>query len=125
MVKRFFLDILAGIIGLYLAIKVSQSHALSFISGINYNGPIKTIIIAGGFLGLADFFIKPVLKLISFPLKIITFGLSSILVDMFIVWLVVDIFSPIEINGLIPLFWATIIVWVSKIGIEILSPTKK
>jgi len=111
MITKLLFNIIAGIIGLFLSVKLSQNQTISFIYGIEYSGPIKTILLTGGFLGLANFFVKPILKIISFPLRIITLGLFTLVINMFLVWVVVDIFSPIEIKGIIPLFWTTIIIW--------------
>ncbi len=111
MIGRLFFNIIAGMLGLFLSIKLSQIQAISFIYGIEYSGPVRTVLITGGFLGLINFFVKPILDKISLPLKIITLGLSGLIINMFMIWVVVDIFSPIEIKGIIPLFWTTIIVW--------------
>jgi len=111
MIGKLLFNIIAAILGLFLSIKMSQSQAIGFIRGIKYSGPIKTILITGGFLGLVNFFIKPALETISLPLRIITLNLFSLVINMFLVWIVVDVFSPIEIQGIIPLFWATITIW--------------
>jgi len=111
MITRLFFHILAGILGLFFAVKLSEWETIKFIYGIEFSGPIQTLLITGGILGLANFFIKPILNAITFPLRIITFGLFSFIINMVLVWVVVDVFSPIEITGLVPLFWTTIIIW--------------
>ena len=124
MMGKLLFNIIAGMLGLFLAIKLSQSQTISFIQGIEYSGPLKTVLITGGSLGLVNFFIKPVLKTISLPLRIITFNLFNLIINMFLVWIVVDIFSPIEIKGIIPLFWTTAIIWLLTL-IFGLSSSKK
>ncbi len=124
MIGRLLFNIIAGIFGLFLAIKISQSQLTSFIYGIEYSGPFKAILFTGGFLGLTNFFIEPILKLILFPLKFITFGLSALVIDMFLVWVVVDIFSPIEIEGIVPLFWTTVIIWLLNLFFGLVNSKK-
>ena len=114
LIRKISLDIIVGMAGLYLALKMSQSQTISFISGIEYSGKLSILFLTGGILGLINFFIEPILKSIFIPLKIITFGLSNLAISMFLVWIVVDIFSPIEIKGIIPLFWTTITIWILK-----------
>jgi len=121
---KLLFNIIAGMLGLFLAIKLSQSQAINFIQGIEYSGPLKTVLITGGSLGLVNFFIKPILETISLPLRIITFNLFNLIINMFLVWIVVDIFSPIEIKGIIPLFWTTAIIWLLTL-IFGLSSSKK
>ena len=112
-----FLQIVAGISGLWLAQK--------YVPGVDFEGPIfifpekgiefgdylGTLVFVGIFLGLLNFFVKPILKKITLPLRIITFNLFSLVILMFLVWLV-DIFSPeLIIVGLKALFLTAIIVW--------------
>lgn len=113
--KRLLLNIISGIVGLFLAIELSRNKTIDFIYGIEYSGPFKTILITGGTIGLVNFFIKPIIEKISFPIRLITLNLFSLIIDMFLIWMVVDIFSPIEIVGIIPLFWATIIILLSDL----------
>lgn len=116
MVKLIF-QIIAGIASLWLAIK--------FVPGVEFAGEIKYLLLAGGFLGLINFFIKPLLKIITLPLKILTFGLFSLVINMAMVWLV-DIFFPeLIIQGLIPLFWTTVIVWLVSLFLGLYAPRKR
>jgi uncharacterized membrane protein YvlD (DUF360 family) len=41
-------------------------------------------------------------------------GLFSLIINMLLVWLVADVLFPqdIEIQGLLPLFWTTLIIWI-------------
>jgi len=115
LIDKLILNIIGGILGIFLAIKLSACKDVGFIYGIEYDGPIKTILITGLFLGIVNSFIKPVLDKISLPIKLITFGLFSFVIEMFLIWVAVDIFSPIEIKGIIPLFWTTLIIWVLNV----------
>jgi len=105
MVKLLF-HVVSGILGLFLATR--------FVPGVVFTGTTKSLIIAGTVLGLVNLIIKPPLKIISLPLRIITLGLFGLIINMLLVWLVADVFFPrdIEIQGLLPLFWTTLIIWV-------------
>jgi putative membrane protein len=98
-------NIISGVLGLYLAAK--------FVPGVYFSGKIQTLLMAGVLIGLANFFLKPLLKTIALPLRIITLGLFSLLINMFIIWLAADVLFPkeLEISGLIALFWTTAIIW--------------
>jgi putative membrane protein len=105
--RRLIGNLVVGILALYLASLLVPGVE---IQG-NFETQIKTVFFAGIFLGLVNFFIKPIVNLITFPLRLITFGLFGLVVNMGMVWLV-DIFFPqFNINGLWPLFWTAILVW--------------
>ncbi len=114
---NLFLQIVSGILGLWLAVK--------FVPGVDFEGSffifpkqltdfsefLKTLVFVGALLGFLNFFVKPILKKITLPLRIITFNLFTLVIMMALVW-AVDIFSPeLIIKGLKPLFFTTIIVW--------------
>lgn len=111
------LQIVSGIFGLWLADR--------FVPGVDFTGPLfifprqtaqfgqflNSLVFVGGLLGILNCFVKPILNKITFPLRIITFNLSSLVIAMGLVWLV-DIFSQeLIIEGLKPLFLATLIIW--------------
>ena len=125
MIGKLIFHIISGILGLFLAIKLSESGAVKFIYGVEFTGPIKTLLITGGIVGLFNFFIKPVLKTIFLPLRILTFGLVSLIINMVLVWIAVDILSPIKITGLLPLFWTTFMIWILSFFFGVYSPKKR
>jgi len=102
-VQSLFLQILAGILGLYLATK--------FVSGVEFIGPIQSLLLAGLILGLVNFLVKPIVKFITWPLRVLTFGLFTIIINMGMIWIVDILFPELIIPGIIPLFWTTVIVW--------------
>ena len=98
-----FLQIAAGILGIWLAVM--------YVPRVEFIGPWQTLVLAGAILGIINFFIKPILKVITLPLRILTFGLFGLVINMLMVWLVKIIFPELIIPGLIPLFWTSLIVW--------------
>ena len=99
---KLILYLIAGITSLWLAVK--------FVPGVDFIGEIKYLIIAGCFLGLINYFIKPIVKIAFLPLRILTLGLFGIIINMVIIWVISLIFPELIINGLIPLFWTSLIV---------------
>jgi putative membrane protein len=98
--------LLSGIIGIGIA-------AYFLKPGVTYDGSFKTILVVGLVVGLLIFFVKPLLSLITLPLRIITFNLFSIVIMMFLVWIVDALFpfDVFEITGLNYLFFTTLIIW--------------
>lgn len=113
-VRSLFLQITSGVLGLWLAIR--------FVSGVKLEGEIQILFFAGFILGLLNFFLKPVLKLITLPLWLLTFGIFSFIINMGIIWLVDIIFPELIIEGVVPLFWTTLWILGISILVSIFSP---
>lgn len=118
MAKLLF-HIISGALGLFIAAR--------FVPGVDFTGTYKTLIIIGAVLGFINFFVKPVLDRITLPLRVLTFGLFSLIMNMFFVWLVADVFFPaeMEIQGLIPLFWTTLILWALNFFLGLYNSKRK
>lgn len=108
--RNLLLQMVAGTAGIWLA---SQ-----FVAGVQVVGDWKTFVIVGAVLGTANFFLKPILKLITFPLQILTLGLFSLFINVLIVWLADIIFPELIIQGLFPLLWTTLIIWLLNVVLE-------
>ena len=108
--------ILAGIFEIFLAVKFVPGVSLKIIPGqSSFFGFALTqwwqvLIIIGSLLGLINSLLKPVLDKITWPLKILTLGLFSLVLNMAIVWFLDLIFLELEIAGFVSLFWTTAIV---------------
>ena len=108
--KSLFWTIIAGACALILA--------NFLVPGFEVQGELthslQILFLAGVFLGLINFFIKPILNLLTLPLRWLTFGLFGLAVNLFIVWLVDIVFSPeISIIGFRALFITSLLVWLS------------
>ncbi|MCK4781771.1 phage holin family protein [Candidatus Parcubacteria bacterium] len=116
MFKGLVLHIAAGILGLWLAVK--------FVAEVEFIGEIQSLLLAGIILGLANLFLKPILKLITWPLRIITLGLFTIIINLALVWGVDILFPELIIRGILPLFYTTIIVLTLNFLLPKLFPEK-
>lgn len=80
-------------------------------SGISVGGSAGTLILAAAVYGLLASFVKPVLKLLTLPLAIVTLGVAWFFVAMFILWLTDAIVGGFRIGGFWTLVGGTIVVW--------------
>lgn len=95
------LQLVAGVASLWLADK--------FVPGVEIVGGTQFLFMIGAILGLINFFIKPPLKTITLPLRLLTLGLFGFVLNMLIVWLADILFPELIITGLAPLAWTTIV----------------
>jgi uncharacterized membrane protein YvlD (DUF360 family) len=117
MLWSIFLQIVAGIAGLFLADK--------FVNGVDFTGPLflwpksadqfhaffGTLVFIGAFLGILNGIVRPLLNTITFPIRMITLNLSSLAIAILMTLATEIIFPELNIQGIIPLFWTTVIVW--------------
>ena len=128
--RHLFFSIVSGILGLFLAQLFVPGVSLAVIPGrIIFGIPIialwQILILTGGVLGLLNFFLKPILKLITLPLRIITLGLFSFVINMFLVWLVDAFFPELKIEGISALFWTALIIFGLSFFFSFYKPNKK
>jgi len=114
---RLFWQIVVGILGIFLGVRFVPGVSLKIPAegviflGMKLTQEWQVLVLVGVALGLVNFFIKPILKIVTLPLRILTFGLLGLVINMLLIW-AVDIFFPeLVIEGLAPLFWLTVIVW--------------
>ena len=99
---RVIVRLAANILGLYLA--------NLWVPGFVVKNGWKEYIIAGIVLGLLNLIVRPLLKLITFPLIVVTLGLFLIIINALILWLAAQLTGYIIIDGYYALLWATLIV---------------
>ncbi len=102
---RFIYQILANATAIVIA-----AHS---IPGFTFSAPtadmLITLLWVSVLLTLVNFFLKPILKLITGPIIFLTLGLFTIIINMFLLYLVDYLIPELKISGLVPLFWATIL----------------
>lgn len=107
---HFIIRILGNSLALYVA--------SLFVQGFSIHGGIKEYLLAGVILGLLNLVVRPVLKLISMPIIIITLGIFSLVINALMLWLVHYAFDFVVIADLYALAWATIIITIVNTGIS-------
>lgn len=114
--KKLSKKILAGVLAIFCATHFVPNVTLTTIPeksvyfGIKITKNWQASILIGVFLGLLIFFIKPILNFFTFPFRIITFGLFSLVLDMAIIWILDVIFPELKIEGFTALLGTTVIV---------------
>jgi len=109
----FIIRILGNAVALYVAYWL--------VPGFNFAGGIKEFLFAGTILGLLNLTVKPVLKLISLPVIILTLGLFTVVINALLLWLVDYIFEFVSISDLVTLVWATIVIGIVNMIISALT----
>ncbi len=103
MLKKLIVQILTNAVAIYIASRMVSGFILQKDS-------FATLITIGFIFGLINFFIKPILKLVSAPLILFTFGLFTIIINIAML-LLLDRFVPeLTIDGWLAAFWGMIVI---------------
>ena len=99
---RFIIQIFSNALAIFLAAYL--------VPGIVFTGDVLTLIIAGLVLGLINFFIRPILKIISAPLIILSLGLFTLVINIFLLWVLTYLVPELVITGFWSYFWGVLII---------------
>ena len=112
----------------FIAYVIGSSAALliatNIIPGVAYSGSWAILVLAGFCIALLNLAVAPILKILALPLRILTFNLFSLVIDMSMVWLADVLVPELNIAGIYPLFWTTLAIMIINFLLwTILSPS--
>lgn len=88
------------------------------IPGMYIKGDFTNFLTTLGFASLVltgiYFILHPLIKIVTFPLRIITFGLVSLIVNMGFLWGVDILFPSLVLSGIGSLFWASLLLGIAS-----------
>lgn len=123
MIKSFFIHWLANSLALYGITYLLEGNFL-------ITGGWKGYVVAALVIGMVNALIKPILKILSFPLVFMTIGLFSVVLNVLMLLFAKYLLSVlafegvrIEINGLLTYLFVAILISVANIIIRWI-PTK-
>jgi len=101
-VGRFIIQIVINALAILIAAYL--------VPGIMFSGNIWKLLLAGLVLGLANGWIKPLLKLISLPLIVITFGLFTLVINIAVLAFVAYLIPELSIQGWTSALWGVLVI---------------
>jgi putative membrane protein len=104
----------------WLANVVALGVTTWILSGVTNDGSTWTLIWAALVFGILNTILKPILKFLTFPLALFTFGIAWFFVSMLMLWLTDLIIGDFDISGFWNYVWATIIVWAVNLVVDLL-----
>ena len=84
--------------------------AMLWVPGFSVTGGWQQFLIAAVVLSLLNMIVRPVLKLISFPLIMLTLGLFTIVINALMLWLLDYFLVSVSIVDFMALIWTMIVV---------------
>jgi putative membrane protein len=85
---------------------------------VSYDG-VGSLLLAAAVFGVLNTVVKPVLKLITLPLAVITLKLAWFAVSMLMLKVTDWLVDGFTIDGFLTLIWATIVVWLVDLVLDV------
>src|SRR5437764_2973635 len=88
--------------------------ATRIVTGVTYTGAVLPLIGVALVFGLVNAVIRPILKFLTFPIFIFTFGLFAFVLNGLMLWLTSSLSSALglgfHVSGFFPAFWGALVV---------------
>ena len=98
--------------------------ATQFVTGVTYHGAALPFIGVALVFGLVNAFIRPILKVFTFPLYIITLGLFAFVLNALMLWLTSSLSSALglgfHVSGFWPAFFGAVVVSIVSMLLSVL-----
>jgi putative membrane protein len=76
------------------------------------------LLVAAAVFGILNTIVKPILRLLTLPVAVITLGVAWFFVSMLMLWLTSVIVSGFAIHGFWTFVWSTVLVWAVNVAFE-------
>jgi len=84
-------------------------------------GSFGQLLTAAAVFGVLNTVVKPILRLLTLPLAVVTLGIAWFFVSMLMLWLTSVLVKGFQIHGFWTLVWATVAVWGVNVVIELVT----
>jgi putative membrane protein len=85
--------------------------AAGIFSEMTYNDEFGVLVLAALVFTIVNFFIKPILAILSIPFIIITFGIAYFVINMLMLVLTGAVVDEFDVGGFWTVVGATIVIW--------------
>ncbi len=112
---HFLIRLLINTVALWIATRV--------ISGITYTGEPMAFLLVALVFGALNAFVRPLLKLLTFPLLILTLGLFTLVLNGVMLWLTSAVSGALKLGfhvaGFSAAFWGALVISVISIVLSL------
>jgi putative membrane protein len=91
----------------------------AILGGVTFHDSASALVVSAAIFGVLNTIFKPLIKLITLPLAVLTLGIAWFFVAMLMLWLTQLIVPKFDINGFSNYVWATIIVWAVNVVLDV------
>ncbi len=97
--------------------------AARVVGGIHAERSVETLVVVALLFGLVNAFIRPVLAVLTCPLRIATLGLFTLVLNALMLWLTSVVASwlgvEFRVDGFFPAFWGALVISVVSVMLSL------
>jgi putative membrane protein len=94
--------------------------AVAIFSEMTYNDDFAVLVLAAVVFTIVNFFIKPILAILSIPFIIVTFGIAYFVINMLMLVLTGAVVKDFDVGSFWTVVGATIVVWFVNVVVSTL-----
>ncbi len=103
--------------------------AIKFVPGIIYSGAWWGVLLVSMIFGLVNTVIRPLVKLFTFPLLILTLGLFTFIINAMMLsltsWLSESMHIGFRVEGFKAAFWGSLVISIASLVLGCLMPPEE
>ena len=84
--------------------------AANVVPGIHVSGGVLSLLVIAIIFGLVNAFVRPIVKLFSFGLVLLTLGLFLLVINALMFWLTAGLLDSFAVDGFVPAFLGSLLV---------------
>ncbi|MBZ0158032.1 MAG: phage holin family protein [Alphaproteobacteria bacterium] len=111
----FLIRLFINTVALWVAIKT--------VSGITYTGGGLTLLLVALVFGALNAVVRPILKLLTFPLFLLSLGLFTLVLNALMLWMTSGISGTLDlgfrVSGFWPAFWGALVISIVSIVLSL------
>lgn len=98
------------LIGTWIIIAVAFAITGWLLPGVEINGGVLGVLWIAALFGLVNAFLGTLLRILTLPLIVLTFGLFALLVNTLLIAITAGLSSDLDVNGFWTALWAAILI---------------
>lgn len=119
--RGFVLRVLANAVALWVAAVIVPGVVLG---DTGFGARALTVVVVGAIFGVVNAVLKPILKVVTFPLFVLTLGLFALVVNALLLWLTATVAGALGLAFDVEGFWAAVggalVVSIVSVGVSLL-----
>jgi putative membrane protein len=96
----------------------------AILSGMSFHSDVGALFVAAAVFGVLNTILKPLMRLITLPLAILTLGVAWFFVSLMMLWLTDVLVHKFTISGFWTYVWATVIIWAVNVVLDVVLRPK-
>jgi putative membrane protein len=109
----------------WLVIAAAVVVAAWIVPGVDVEGGFWSVLLVAAVLGLVNVIVGTILRVLTFPLLILTLGLFSIVINMIVLWVTTLLTDRLEIDGFWAYFFAALVIAIVTAVFSFLLPERE